>query len=114
MDKKLNRQIGYKPGTSVPKKEEVSDFKKPVPKLPAAPEVDNRPERSSESINFADTKRIVSWLKSHPMFAWGRMCGVIGLNKGNFSSMLKSSKPYINPNTIPKIEGVLKEYGYKK
>jgi len=57
--------------------------------------------------------KIVEWIKSHPLFKWGTMCKVVGIDKSNFSRTLQEENPKIKADVIVKMESILKEYGYK-
>lgn len=104
MEKTLKREIGYKPEKTT-KKATTTPV---VSKL----EVKNTPVVVEEAKSKA--KEITTWLKSHPFFAWGRMCVALGIDKGNFQKILNSEKPSMSENNITKIENALKNYGYGK
>jgi len=59
------------------------------------------------------SKKIVTWVKDHPLFKWGAMCAKLKIDKGNFQRTLNSKNPNIKPDIISKIEEVLREYGYQ-
>lgn len=59
------------------------------------------------------SENIVKWIKGHPEFKWSAMCLKIGLDKGNFQRILKSDSPSIKEEHLPKIEEILKQYGYE-
>ena len=57
-------------------------------------------------------KQVIDWLKSHPFFAWGRMCDHLGIDKGNFSRTLNTGTPGITEKNAAKIAGVISKYGF--
>ena len=56
--------------------------------------------------------KIVNWINERKEFKWGAMCKEIGIDKSNFFRVLNSQEPEIKLEFIPKIEAVLKKYGY--
>ena len=99
---KLNRQIGY-----------VGSESKIDAKVIQ--------EKKSEQIVIDDipllintkSKKIISWIKSHPAIKWSLICKNVGIDKGNFQRILKSEKPNIKIEHIIKLEKELKKYGYE-
>lgn len=55
-------------------------------------------------------KNIIKWFESHPLFSINGMCKLIGIDGGNFTRSLQGGK--IPEKHIPKIEGIIKQYGY--
>lgn len=113
MDKKLNRQIGYTKPKTVKTTSAKADNKSAVVGYTIVKK--EEPPLLPEVIRVNKTKKIIAWIKKHPMFAWGRMCVLLEINKGNFSQTLKSKTPsYISSENIEKIEHVISDYGYEK
>lgn len=99
---KLNRQIGYV-------KPKESDEIKAI-ELPKSNEI-----KIDELPNLIrlKSKKIVSWINSHPAIKWSLICKNVGIDKGNFHKILKSDKPSIKIENIVKLEKELKKYGYE-
>lgn len=138
MDKNLNRKIlydkkGEKKAPEEPSKPLVFRKKEPSAKLdtkvvetkvvfkPKAPKKfqgDKAAQFMMDEVGKMGTPepnkalKIVAWVNNHPEFKWAAMCRKIGLDKGNFQRVLKSKKPVIKAALIPKIEEILKKYGY--
>lgn len=99
---RLNRQIGY-----IKPKENIG--------------VKNFEEKKSEQIGIDElpnliktkSKKITTWIKSHPAIKWSLICKNIGIDKGNFQKTLKSENPSIKIENIIKLEKELKKYGYE-
>jgi hypothetical protein len=123
MDKTLKRKIGYQP----PKKT-VTVLKTPVP-VPNVPDQAtfkdaqkgkrDKPSAGSKALAkeimkapVITAKQVVDWIKSHPLFKWGSMCFLIGIDKGNFARTLESADPKIKPEILTKIVAVIKQYGF--
>ncbi len=103
MDKKLKRQILYKPGNQVvePKK------KKENPKTVPPPKIEPKP---SELPDTDQSAKISTWIGEHPHFKVAPMCMDLKIDPANFNKYLKMKsipEKYIQP-----IIKVLKEYGY--
>jgi hypothetical protein len=71
-----------------------------------------KPSKEKESEKKEES--IVEWIKSHPRFKWSTMCPEIGVDKGNFSKMLKSGYIKLPEDKIAKIKQIIKNYGYGK
>lgn len=57
------------------------------------------------------SKKIAEWLDSHVLFSISGMCSQVGINASNFSKQKAMGKiPKVHQ---PKIEAILKDYGYK-
>lgn len=56
------------------------------------------------------SEKICKWLNSHRLFSIRGMCTLIKIDSANFSRYVSSEK--IPEKYIPKIEKVLKDYGY--
>lgn len=107
----MNRQIGYtKPKTVKATSAKVTNKSSIV----AHAVVKKEPALPPEIIRINKTKKVIAWIKKHPMFAWGRMCVLLDINKGNFSQTLQSKTPSISITNIKKIEHVISDYGYEK
>lgn len=86
---------------------------------------DNKPkaqdENQSEQISIDElpgiiklkSKKITTWIKSHPAIKWTLICKNAGVDKGNFQKVLKSEAPSIKIENIIKLERELKKYGYE-
>jgi hypothetical protein len=55
---------------------------------------------------------IQRWFRGHPLFSVNGMCTLIKIDTGNFTRSLATGK--IPEKHIPKIEAVIKSYGYGK
>lgn len=105
----MTRQIGYK--------KENNPTKKAAPKPPAKPKTSVVKKEKAEIVpedRFAKTRVLIAWIKAHPMFAWGRMCVLLNINKGNFGQTLNSEMFILSKENIEKIEHVISDYGYEK
>lgn len=112
MDKKLNRQIGYKKPTTVKATStKATNYSSVVAYTVVKKE---KPAPSPEEAKAIKEKKIIAWINSHPMFKWGSMCLLLKINKGNFHGNLSSKKPFISLENIKKIEQVISDYGYEK
>jgi hypothetical protein len=111
----LKRKIGYvKPEVqNIPQKVgEKSIIEEAIPAIISA----TKAEVEIQALIQAEKdrpKKIVSWIKLHPEFKWSAMCKKVGIDKGNFQRILTSKDPVIKLELIPKIEEILKKYGYK-
>ena len=56
--------------------------------------------------------KISDWLDNHPLFSINGMCSIIRINTSNFMRYKDAGK--IPEKYIPKIEEILKKYGYEK
>jgi hypothetical protein len=102
MATRLNRQIGYiKPKESLDLKisQEVKFEEITVSEIP--------------DLIKLKSKKITSWIKSHPAIKWSFICKSVGIDKGNFQKILKSDSPIIKIENIIKLEKELKKYGYE-
>lgn len=74
-----------------------------------------KPSKEGDSV-FVEKKEesIAEWIKNHPRFKWSTMCPEIGVDKGNFSKMLKSGYIKLPEDKIAKIKQIIKNYGYGK
>lgn len=104
MEKKLNRQIGYKPPKKSPDPTIVIVKPKKV-KPPVTIELVSKPSTAQD---------IIAWIKAHPHFKWFSMCRELGIDGGNFKRTMDAECPVIKPENILKIEKNLMEYGYLK
>ena len=55
---------------------------------------------------------ISKWFSAHPLFSINGMCKLIKIDTANFSRYLALKK--IPEKYIPKVERIIKEYGYGK
>ncbi len=99
---KINRQIGYI------KEKEVVEIKDSNDNELGQIKIDDLPE-----IIKTKSKKITSWIKSHPAIKWSLICKNVGIDKGNFQKVLKSESPSIKIENIVKLEKELKKYGYE-
>lgn len=105
---RLNRIIGYiKPRGN----ESINDEQKEV--LPTEKDVESLDIDGFLKLQKEKSIKIVDWVNSHKKFKWGMMCDEVGVDKANFHRILKSDNPSIRAEYLSKIEGVLKQYGYK-
>lgn len=134
MDKKLNRTIGYRPnGTKafegkvnaselikelyLPPTVEESDLLEAVNKVNNGESLTiyngnrsvafNPPQMSLEY----RSKRIVDWLKSHPLINKAGLCQAVGFDKGNFKRICDIGLQF-KPDVIDLLEEQLSLYGY--
>lgn len=102
MDKKLKRQILYKPGNQVPEQK-----KKEGRKIAPPPKAESKP---SEMPSINQSAKISTWIDEHPHFKVTPMCIDLKIDPANFNRYLKMKsipEKYIQP-----IINVLKQYGY--
>lgn len=138
MDKKLNRTIGYINTTEVVS--DVVETTKVVKQKPVYRKmqdidindtiadlkakyglsddmIDNGKENTSKVILepvviLEDrSKRIVDWLKSHPLINKAGLCQAVGFDKGNFKRICDNGLQF-RSDVIVKIEEQLSLYGY--
>jgi len=103
MEKTTKRKIGYKP-PQVGYDQHKKGSESPGPCKVVF--------RHYEKPVKAMATRVIDWLKSHPFFAWGRMCDHLGIDKGNFSRTLNTGTPGITEKNAAKIAGVISKYGF--
>ena len=99
---KLNRQIGYI------KQEPDLDMKIMQDKKQDNLVIDDVPDLIKNK-----SKKITTWINSHPAIKWSLVCKNVGIDKGNFQKILKSENPSIKIENIIKLEKELKKYGYE-
>jgi hypothetical protein len=108
MDKKLNRQILYRPG-SPPEKE--AQPKKETEKQVHLPVFETPPQKS-QIPSKDESLKIWSWLDENGRFLKMKaVCVEIGYDEGNFSR-LRKSKGQIPAEHLNKLIQVLKRFGY--
>lgn len=103
MDKKLKRQILYKPGNQIAEPKKNKQPRKPEP----ASKIESKP---SELTVIDQSAKICAWVSDHPHFKIAPMCVDLKIDPANFNKYLKMKsipEKYIQP-----IVKVLKEYGY--
>ena len=99
---KLNRQIGYI------KQEPDLDMKIMQDEKQDNLVIDDVPDLIKNK-----SKKITTWINSHPAIKWSLVCKNVGIDKGNFQKILKSENPSIKIENIIKLEKELKKYGYE-
>lgn len=100
MDKKLNRQIGFRSDRKIAT---VNHPKWAKPLIEQAVK-----EKKEKDV----PKQIVAWINERPLFKWSGMCRELGIDPSNFSRILQSTNPVIGPEMMAKILPVLREYGF--
>jgi hypothetical protein len=99
---KLNRQIGY---LKAAENDETS--------LLDQQNLDEVKIDELQNLIKLKSKKITSWINSHPAIKWSLICKDVGIDKGNFHKILKSAIPLIKIENILKLEKELKKYGYQ-
>lgn len=119
MDKVLKRQIGYiKPKPVEVKKTSATgdvNFQKGILKVTDKKLIDglqNHPQNADLPGRLEQSKKVATWITTHPEFKWSAMCKKLKIDKGNFQRSLKADPPNIKQEYIIKIETFLKNYGY--
>lgn len=57
--------------------------------------------------------KIINWIKDRPSFKYSIMCDEVGIDRGNFSRLLRKKNAKITLELIAKIETYISKYGYK-
>lgn len=102
MDKKMNRQIGWRPEVSNTKK---SDKPKTDSKAKSAAPPKNELSGQERS------KKVYDWLCEHSLFNLNGLCKRVETDRGNFMKAMGADKELKN-ELLEKIVAELKLYGY--
>lgn len=115
MDKKLSRQIGYKRPTTIKLEG------KPVGTLSVKKRTDAIAPTKVVAEVISEKKKkegptaaqVVAWIKAHPLFKWAALCKLVGMDRSNFSKVLRSETPLLKKEVVDSIAAILRDYGFE-
>ena len=114
MDKKMTRQILFRPGRSVSEVIEeganvqVKNISVTPNKNKAKAEIVNK---QKEPVAIERCKKLYKWLSIHPLINLNGLCKIVGADRANLIKYWKAERE-LNEVLLNKIIAELKKYGY--